>query len=205
MFAEAERLGLDHPRVESHRERGLGHNARVALDPLWIGVVGAGIGAFAGGLPTVWTAVVNAVSARGQRQHDAAEAKAQREADAAEAKAQREHENTLRRRQVAAQLLSERQVKIHSWRENLRYARNEHQSWQQGLMNIEGEPSPVHRQRLERPNVVGEEWFEELRGLLPEDSVYRDTTAVFCDLDTVTELSQEIGRLEREWTAEAQG
>lgn len=158
-----------------------------------------------GGLPTLGTAIVSGIGAGKQRKHDANEAKAKREADNAEAKAQREHQDAVRRRQVAADLLPQRQARIDAWRENLRVARNEVQSWQLELMHVEGEDEPRHRLREEQPNVVGEEWFEELRAHLPDDSMYRRAQSVFCDLETVTALALEVGRIERAWTAEAQG
>ena len=74
----------------------------MALEPAWIGVIGTGIGAFAGGLPAFGTAVVQSVSARSQRKIDAEVAKAKLYAEAAEAKAQRDHEEALRRRATIA-------------------------------------------------------------------------------------------------------
>ncbi|MEN4474627.1 hypothetical protein [Mycolicibacterium cosmeticum] len=171
------------------------------MDPLWIGVIGTGIGAFAGsGVP----AVVQALTARGQRRHDAEQARLQREAESADAEAQRgadaaaalsqrEFEEAIRRRQFAAELLPERRAKIEYWRENL------------------FEASRQQRQFLgpddSKPNVVGERWFEELRPYLTGEAA-----DYCCDVETVRIenyilglLSDEITRIEREWIAEAQG
>jgi hypothetical protein len=165
------------------------------LDPAWIGVIGTGIGALASGLPAFGSAVVSSVSARGQRAHDAAQADAKREADAAEAKAQRDHEEAKQRRQQAAQMMDYRRATIADWREKLRHAHIEHNGWRSGNTNI-----------APQPNVVSREWFEELRPHLSGDAQrFRTARAVYCDSATVALLSLEIGRIEREWTAEAQG
>ena len=165
----------------------------MALDSAWIGVIGTGIGALASGIPTFGTAVVQSLTARGQRKHDAAKAKEKREADAAEAKEQRDHDEAARRRQVATGMLQQRRSTIANWREQLRFSRNVHDTWKE-RGNHWGEP-----------NVVGEEWFEELRPHLAVESPYATSHEVHCDIETVTALSIQIGRIEREWTAEAQG
>jgi hypothetical protein len=61
----------------------------MALEPAWIGVIGTGIGALVTGIPAFGSAVVQSVSARGQRKHEVQQAQAKREADAADAKRQR--------------------------------------------------------------------------------------------------------------------
>jgi hypothetical protein len=53
------------------------------------------------------------------------------------------------------------------------------------------------------PNLVGDVWFEELRTHLPFK--YRDAHVVICDDETITNLSQEIGRIEQRWIDEAHG
>ena len=162
------------------------------MEPAWIGVIGTGIGALAGGIPALGTAIVQSLSARAQRKHDAAEAAAKREADAAEAKARRDHEETVRRQQIATDMFQHRRATIADWREQLRVARNAYQYWEENR----GRPEP---------NIVGDEWFEELRAYLSPDSAYVARQEVNCDMRTVTALSIEIGRIEQEWTREAQG
>jgi hypothetical protein len=166
----------------------------VALEPAWIGVIGTGIGALATGLPNFGGAVVQAISARGQRKHETELATAKSESDTAEANTQREHEDALRRKQLAVDMLGQRRDTIANWREQLRFARNVREAWlcNDGI-------------KVNEPNVVGDEWFEELRPHLSPDSRYARAVVVNCDLETVTALSIEIGRIEREWTAETQG
>jgi hypothetical protein len=168
-------------------------NLCVALDPTWIGVIGAGIGAMAAGLTGLGTAVVQRLAARDQRKHDADEAKVKREADAEAAKAQREHEDALHRQQQAIDKLEQRRETITHWRTQLEEAGSVFTSWRAR--------SPSSDQY--RPNIVGQGWFEELRGYLPETSRYVGRTDVYCDPETVTALSIEISRIERRWTAEA--
>ena len=56
--------------------------------------------------------------------------------------------------------------------------------------------------------MVGDEWFEGLRPHLPttgDAAMYRTAHEVHCDNQTLTRLSLEIGRIDREWTEEARG
>lgn len=159
-------------------------------------MIGTGVGALASGLPKLGSVIVQGISARGQRKHDIEQAKVKREADAAEAEVQREHDDSVRRREIAVQMLQQRRALISRWREQLRYARDVYDVWLQGekASNISYDP----------PNVVGDEWFEELRPHLSAESPYRMAIQVSCDISVVTALSIEIGRIEREWIAEAQ-
>ncbi len=54
----------------------------------------------------------------------------------------------------------------------------------------------------------GDAWFEGLRPHLPtkgEAAKYRNAHEVHCDNPTLMLLSLEIGRIEKEWTEEANG
>lgn len=144
------------------------------------------------------------LTARGQRAHDATQAELQRDADAAEAEAQRaaeaaaalaqrEFDEAARRREFAAGLLPDRRAKIEYWRESLFEAGKQNRQF----VGPEGQ----------RPNVVGERWFEELRGHLTGEAAetYGDVATVRINNGAISELSDEITRIEREWIAEAQG
>ncbi|OBA70161.1 hypothetical protein A5641_14090 [Mycobacterium sp. 1554424.7] len=85
---------------------------------------------------------------------------------------------------------------IQRWRSGLADARDAYQQWACGPQN--GDP----------PNVVGDEWFESLRPYLPttgEAAEFRTAHEVHCDNPTLMLLSLEIGRVEKEWTHEANG
>jgi hypothetical protein len=173
----------------------------MAPDNAWFGVITTGIGALAG---SSVPAAFQAWTARGQRTHDAAQAQLQRDADAAEAEKQRiakaaeatalrEFEESARRREFAAGLLPQRRAQIEDWKQQLFEAGRQHQASLAPDLNAR--------------NVVGERWFVELRPNLTGDAA-----DYCCDVDTVRIdnyilglLSDEIGRIEREWIAEAQG
>jgi hypothetical protein len=144
----------------------------VALEPAWIGVIGAGIGALASGIPALATAAVQSFSARGQRKHDAAQAQAKHEAEAAEAKAQRDYDEARSRR-----------VTILGWRAGIAsipvdaphtYALNT--SWYEDLRRYLGEDVLAC---LEKPRTV----------IVPPDSG-RGMKDLF---------TGEVDRIEREW------
>jgi hypothetical protein len=148
----------------------------MALEPAWIGVIGAGIGALGAGIPALATAVVQSVSARGQRKHDAEQAKAKRDADAAEAKAQRDAE--------AAEAKAQRD-------------RATIADWRTGIASM-----PVEAPHTEYTRTS---WYETLRPYLSQDGrnqlerprtviVRPDTGRGLKDMFT-----REVDRIEREW------
>jgi hypothetical protein len=147
-------------------------NTGVALEPAWIGVIGAGIGAFASGIPAFGTAVVQSVSARGQRNHEAAQAKAKHDAEAAEAKAQRDHEETLRRRATIA-----------DWRAGIA-------SMNIGAPHTEYTRTPWYETLRPYLSEAGRNQLERPRTII----VVPDTGRGLKDMFT-----REVDRIEREW------
>ncbi|OBK69720.1 hypothetical protein A5653_11910 [Mycobacterium colombiense] len=100
------------------------------------------------------------------------------------------------RHQLSMQLHAQRCEAIQRWRTGLADARDTYRQWATGTRD--GDP----------PNIVGDEWFEALRPQLPatgEAAKYRTAHEISCDNPTLTLLSLEIGRIEREWTDEAKG
>lgn len=98
--------------------------------------------------------------------------------------------------QLSMQLHAQRCEAIQRWRTGLANARDAYRHWATGPRD--GDP----------PNIVGDEWFEALRPQLPatgEAAKYRTAHEISCDNPTLTLLSLEIGRIEREWTEEAKG
>jgi hypothetical protein len=98
--------------------------------------------------------------------------------------------------QMKMHLHTQRCEAIQNWRSGLAGARDAYRQWACGPRN--GDP----------PNVVGDEWFEGLRPYLPttgEAAKFRTAHEVHCDNPTLTLLSLEIGRIERECTEEAKG
>ncbi|OBI16240.1 MULTISPECIES: hypothetical protein [unclassified Mycobacterium] len=98
--------------------------------------------------------------------------------------------------QMILQLHGQRCETIQRWRAGLADARDAYRQWACGPRD--GDP----------PNVVGDEWFEGLRPHLPatgETAKYRTGHEIHCDNPTLTLLSLEIGRIEKEWTEEAKG
>lgn len=82
------------------------------MNPAWIAVIGTAAGAGVTGIVGIGKAVVEALSARSQRKHDADQSKVQRDAEKAEKDAQREHERVMSLRKERAQQIS-------YWREGL--------------------------------------------------------------------------------------
>jgi hypothetical protein len=104
--------------------------------------------------------------------------------------------NSHNRHQMKMHLHSQRCETIQRWRSGLAEARDAYRQWACGPRNDDP------------PNVVGDEWFESLRPYLPtagEAAKFRTAHEVHCDNPTLTLLSLEIGRVEREWTDEAKG
>lgn len=104
--------------------------------------------------------------------------------------------NADHKHQMNMQLHTQRCEALQRWRTGLAGARDAYQQWACG--ERAGAP----------PNVVGDEWFEGLRPHLPttgDTARYRNAHEIHCDNPTLTLLSLEIGRLERDWTEEAQG
>jgi hypothetical protein len=105
-------------------------------------------------------------------------------------------DKTNHRHQMKMHLHAQRHEAVQRWRTGLAQARDAYRQWERGPRT--GEP----------PNVVGDEWFEALRPHLPatgEAAKFRPAHEVHCDNATLTLLSLEIGRIEREWTEEANG
>jgi len=104
--------------------------------------------------------------------------------------------NTDHKRQAQVDLLSHRHDVVREWRAGLASARDTYRQWAAGPRDTEA------------PNVVGAEWFESLRPYLPgtgEAAHHRTALDVQCDNPTVVTLSLEIGRIEKDWIAEATG
>jgi hypothetical protein len=104
--------------------------------------------------------------------------------------------NTSHQHQIKMQLHAQRHEAIQRWRSGLADARDAYRQWACGPRN--GDP----------PNAVGDQWFEGLRPYLPttgEAAKFRTAHEINCDNRTLTLLSLEIGRIEKEWTDEAKG
>jgi hypothetical protein len=105
-------------------------------------------------------------------------------------------ENTNHRHQIKMHLHAQHHEAVQRWRSGLAEARDAYREWACGPRTDDA------------PNVVGDEWFEALRPHLPttgEAAEFRSAHEVYCDNPTLTLLSLEIGRIEREWTEEAKG
>jgi hypothetical protein len=104
--------------------------------------------------------------------------------------------NKGHRHQMNVNLQSQRYEAVRCWRSGLASARDMYRQWEVGPRDGDA------------PNVVGDEWFEGLRPHLPTTGAaanYRTAHEVHCDNPTLTLLSLEIGRIEKEWTEEARG
>lgn len=100
------------------------------------------------------------------------------------------------RHQINAALQSQRYEAVRMWRTGLCGARDRYRQWECGPRDADP------------PNVVGDEWFEALRPHLSttgDAAKFRAAHEVHCDNATLTQLSLEIGRIEREWIEEAKG
>ena len=98
--------------------------------------------------------------------------------------------------QTRIHLHSRRCDAVRQWRIGLAQARDTYRQWECGPHT----DSP--------PNVVGDEWFEGLRPHLPatgQAAKFRAAHEVHCDNPTLTLLSLEIGRVEKEWAEEVKG
>lgn len=98
--------------------------------------------------------------------------------------------------QMRVHLHAQRHEAVQRWRSGLAEARDAYRHWACGPRTDDP------------PNVVGDEWFEALRPHLPttgEAAGFRGAHEVHCDNPTLTVLSLEIGRIEREWADEASG
>ena len=105
-------------------------------------------------------------------------------------------EGSKNKHQMKMHLHTQRCDAVQRWRSGLADARDAYRQWACGPRNDDP------------PNVVGDEWFEGLRPYLPttgEAAKFRTAHEVHCDNPTLTLLSLEIGRVEREWTDEAKG
>ena len=105
-------------------------------------------------------------------------------------------DSTNHRHQLKMHLHAQRHEAVQRWRSGLEGARDAYRQWAGGPRSEDA------------PNVVGDEWFEALRPHLPstgEAAKFRSAHEVHCDNPTLTLLSLEIGRIEREWTEEAKG
>jgi hypothetical protein len=92
--------------------------------------------------------------------------------------------------QMQMHLHSQRCGAIQSWRSGLAEARDAYRQWACGPRNEDP------------PNAVGDAWFEALRPHLSttgDAAKFREAHEVHCDNATLTLLSLEIGRIEREW------
>ncbi len=104
--------------------------------------------------------------------------------------------NHNNKHQMNMHLHGQRCDAVRRWRSGLADARDAYRQWACGPRD--GDP----------PNVVGDEWFEGLRPYLPttgEAAEFRTAHEVHCDNPTLTLLSLEIGRIEKEWTEQAKG
>jgi hypothetical protein len=105
-------------------------------------------------------------------------------------------EDTSHRHQIKLQLHAQRHEAVQRWRTGLADARDAYRQWACGPRSEDA------------PNVVGDEWFEAVRPHLSttgDAARFRTAHEVHCDNATLTLLSLEIGRIEREWTEEAKG
>jgi hypothetical protein len=104
--------------------------------------------------------------------------------------------STHNKHQTRIHLHTRRCDTVHHWRAGLAQARDTYRQWECGPRG----DGP--------PNVVGDEWFEGLRPYLPatgEAAIFRNAHEVHCDNPTLTLLSLEIGRIEKEWADEVKG
>jgi hypothetical protein len=102
--------------------------------------------------------------------------------------------NSEHKHQMIANMHSQRADAVAQWRAGLAAARDAYRQWAAGPRDNDA------------PNVVGDEWFEGLRPHLPttgEAAKYRTAHEISCDNPTVTVLSLEIGRVEKQWMDEA--
>ncbi|BAX93376.1 hypothetical protein [Mycobacterium shigaense] len=100
------------------------------------------------------------------------------------------------RHQTRIHLHTRRCDTVHHWRNGLAQARDVYRRWEGGP-RTDGPP-----------NVVGDEWFEGLRPNLSatgDAAKFRTAHEVHCDNPTLTLLSLEIGRIEKEWADEVKG
>ena len=105
-------------------------------------------------------------------------------------------ENTNHKHQIKMHLHTQRHEAVQRWRTGLAEARDAYRQWACGSRTDDA------------PNVVGDEWFEALRPHLSttgDAAKFRTAHEVHCDNATLTQLSLEIGRIEREWIEEAKG
>src|SRR5271166_2388200 len=105
-------------------------------------------------------------------------------------------ENTNHKHQIKMHLHTQRHEAVQRWRTGLAQARDAYRLWACGSRTDDA------------PNVVGDEWFEALRPHLSttgDAAKFRAAHEVHCDNATLTQLSLEIGRIEREWIEEAKG
>jgi hypothetical protein len=96
--------------------------------------------------------------------------------------------------EMIANLQQHRHETVRQWRAGLANARDAYRQWEAGSHDHVA------------PNAVGDEWFEGLRPHLPatgEAAKFRTAHELHCDNATVALLSLEIGRVERQWVAEA--
>lgn len=148
------------------------------------------------------TGVLALIGSGAQRRSDADQADKQRQADADEREAQRAHESEQRRFEIAHAQLQRRRESIARWRRELSEA---HRAWT--AWDLEGADDTL------KPRVVGETWFEELRVQLNPNGgihIHQCITATDNEIFDLNpeihrDLSLEIGRLERQWEAEAIG
>ncbi len=102
--------------------------------------------------------------------------------------------NSDHKHQMIASLHAQRHETLQQWRAGLAAARDAYRQWASGPRDHDA------------PNVVGDEWFEGLRPHLPSAgaaAAFRTAHEIHCDNPTVTMLSLEIGRVERQWVDEA--
>lgn len=165
------------------------------VNPAWIAVIGTAAGAGVTGIVGIAKAVVDAVSARSQRTHEAAQAKAQRDAEKDEKDAQREHERITALRKARAE-------QIAYWRDGLNRSALAYQRWA-NIYDNERQRQKAIAEGVFVPNIVGDAWFQSLRPHLPDR--FRTQSVLRCDAELVVELGDEINRVQREWPAEGRG
>ena len=105
-------------------------------------------------------------------------------------------EDTNHKHQIKMQLHAQHCDAVKQWRTGLAESRDAYRQWAGGPRTEDA------------PNVVGDAWFEALRPHLPatgDAAKFRTAHEVHCDNPTLTLLSLEIGRIEKEWTDEAKG
>jgi hypothetical protein len=165
------------------------------VDSAWIAVIGTAAGAGVTGVVGIGKAVVEAMSARSQRTHDADQAKAQRDTEKAEKDAQREHEQATALRKARAEHIAH-------WRDGMNRAALAYQSWV-NIYDNERQRNEAISNGVFVPNVVGDAWFHSLRPHLPDR--FRTQSVLRCDAELVVELANEIDRVQREWQEEGRG